>query len=258
LRVTIHFIGAGPGAPDLITVRGRDLIARCPVCLYAGSLVPREMLAHCPEGARIIDTAPMSLDEIVAEFVRATEAAEDVARLQSGDLSIWSAFGEQARRLDDLGIAYTVTPGVPAFAAASAALRRELTVPELAQSLVLTRTPGRASSMPEGESLRVLAAARTTMAVHLSIHAIDHVVAELMPAYGPDCPVAIVYRASWPDECILSGTLANIAERVAEAALERSAIILVGPALGEGDFAESALYNAEYRRRFRELPGSVR
>jgi precorrin-4/cobalt-precorrin-4 C11-methyltransferase len=256
--VTVHFIGAGPGAPDLVTVRGRDLIARCPVCLYAGSLVPREMLAYCPAGARVVDTAPMSLEEIVAEFVRATEAGEDVARLQSGDLSIWSAFGEQARRLDELGIAYTVTPGVPAFAAASAALRRELTVPELAQSLVLTRIPGRASSMPEGESLRVLAAARTTMAVHLSIHAIDHVVAELMPAYGPDCPVAIVYRASWPDECILSGTLANIAERVAEAALERSAIILVGPALGEGDFAESALYNAEYRRRFRELPGFVR
>jgi precorrin-4/cobalt-precorrin-4 C11-methyltransferase len=255
--VTIHFVGAGPGAPDLITVRGRDLIARCPVCLYAGSLVPREMLAYCPAGARIIDTAPMSLDEMVAEFVRATEAGEDVARLHSGDLSIWSAFGEQARRLDDLGIAYTVTPGVPAFAAASAALRRELTVPELAQSLVLTRTPGRASSMPEGESLRVLAAARTTMAVHLSIHAIDHVVAELMPAYGADCPVAIVYRASWADECILRGTLASIAEMVADAALERSAIIFVGPALGEGDFADSALYNAEYRRRFRELPGLV-
>jgi precorrin-4/cobalt-precorrin-4 C11-methyltransferase len=255
--VTIHFIGAGPGAPDLITVRGRDLIARCPVCLYAGSLVPREMLAHCPEGARIIDTAPMSLDEIIAEFVRATDAAEDVARLQSGDLSIWSAFSEQARRLDKLGIAYTVTPGVPAFAAASAALRRELTVPEVAQSLVLTRMPGRASSMPEGESLRVLAAARTTMAVHLSIHAIDHVVAELMPAYGADCPVAIVYRASWADECILRGTLASIAEMVADAALERSAIIFVGPALGEGDFADSALYNAEYRRRFRELPGLV-
>jgi precorrin-4/cobalt-precorrin-4 C11-methyltransferase len=256
--VTIHFIGAGPGAPDLITVRGRDLIARCPVCLYAGSLVPREMLAYCPAGARIVDTAPMSLDEIMAEFVRATEAGEDVARLQSGDLSIWSAFGEQARRLDELGIAYTVTPGVPAFAAASAALRKELTVPELAQSLVLTRTQGRASAMPESESLRVLAAARTTMAVHLSIHAIDHVVAELMPAYGPDCPVAIVYRASWPDECILRGTLASIAEMVADAALERSAIILVGPALGEGSFGESALYNAEYRRRFRELPGLLR
>src|SRR5437764_2326470 len=182
MRVTIHFIGAGPGAVDLITVRGRDLIARCPVCLYAGSLVPREMLAHCPEGARIVDTASMSLDEIVAEFVRATDAGEDVARLHSGDLSIWSAFGEQARRLDELGIAYTVTPGVPAFAAASAALRKELTIPGLAQSLVLTRTQGRASSMPASETLRTLAAARTTMAIHLSIQAIEHVVSELMPA----------------------------------------------------------------------------
>jgi precorrin-4/cobalt-precorrin-4 C11-methyltransferase len=256
--VTIHFIGAGPGAPDLITVRGRDLIARCSVCLYAGSLVPREMLAHCPDGARIIDTAPMSLDEIIAEFVRATDAAEDVARLQSGDLSIWSAFGEQARRLDTLGIAYTVTPGVPAFAAASAALRKELTVPELAQSLVLTRTPGRASSMPGSESLRTLAASRATMAIHLSIHAIDRVVAELMPAYGADCPVAVVYRASWPDERILRGTLLTIADRVADAALERSALILVGPALGEGDFAESSLYNADYRRRFRQPAGLSR
>jgi precorrin-4/cobalt-precorrin-4 C11-methyltransferase len=258
MRVTIHFIGAGPGAPDLITVRGRDLIARCPVCLYAGSLVPREMLAHCPQGARIVDTAPMSLGEIVAEFIRATDAGEDVARLHSGDLSIWSAFGEQARRLDELGIAYTVTPGVPAFAAASAALRKELTVPELAQSLVLTRTQGRASSMPASETLGTLAAARTTMAIHLSIHALDRVVAELLPAYGADCPVAIVYRASWPDERILRGTLATIAEIVAGAALERSALILVGPALGEGAFAESALYNSDYRRRFRERPGVAR
>jgi precorrin-4/cobalt-precorrin-4 C11-methyltransferase len=254
--VTIHFIGAGPGAPDLITVRGRDLIARCPVCLYAGSLVPREMLAYCPAGARVVDTAPMSLDEIIAEFVRATEAGEDVARLHSGDLSIWSAFGEQARRLDELGIPYTVTPGVPAFAAASAALRKELTVPELAQSLVLTRTQGRASAVPEGENLRTFAAARTTMAIHLSIHAIERVVTELLPAYGPDCPVAIVYRASWPDERILSGTLATIVELVASAGLERSAIILVGPALGEKKFAESALYDPEYRRRFREQAGA--
>jgi precorrin-4/cobalt-precorrin-4 C11-methyltransferase len=254
--VTVHFIGAGPGAPDLITLRGRDLIARCAVCLYAGSLVPRELLAHCPDGARIIDTAPMSLDEIIAECVRATEAGEDVARLHSGDLSIWSAFGEQARRLDELGIAYTVTPGVPAFAAASAALRRELTVPELAQSLVLTRTPGRASAMPASETLRTFAAARSTMAIHLSIHAIETVVSELMPAYGPDCPVAIVYRASWPQERILRGTLATIGEMVADGALESSAIILVGPALGQGDFAESALYNADYRRRFRENSGA--
>ena len=255
--MTVHFIGAGPGAPDLITLRGRDLIARSPICLYAGSLVPGELLAHCPKGARIVDTAAMSLDEIIAEFVRATATGEDVARLHSGDLSIWSAFGEQARRLDELAIPYTVTPGVPAFAAASAALRQELTVPELAQSLVLTRTPGRASAMPETETLRTFAAARASMAIHLSIHVIDRVVAELMPAYGPDCPVAIVYRASWPDECILRGTLATIAGMVAEAALEHSALILVGPALGEGDFAESALYNPDYRRRFRENTGAT-
>ncbi len=254
--MTIHFIGAGPGAADLITVRGRDLIARCPVCLYAGSLVPREILAHCPQGARIVDTAPMSLDEIVAEFVRANDAGADVARLHSGDLSIWSAFGEQARRLDELGISYTVTPGVPAFAAASAALRKELTVPELAQSLILTRTQGRASSMPQTESLRTFAAARTTMAIHLSIHALAHVIEELTPAYGGDCPVAVVYRASWPDERILRGTFRTIAEQVAEAGLERTALILVGPALGDGDFADSALYSPEYRRRFREPSGA--
>jgi precorrin-4/cobalt-precorrin-4 C11-methyltransferase len=255
--MTVHFIGAGPGAPDLITVRGRDLIARCPVCLYAGSLVPREMLAHCPEGARIVDTAPLSLDEIIGECIRATEAGEDVARLHSGDLSIWSAFGEQARRLDALGIANTVTPGVPAFAAASAALRKELTVPELAQSLVLTRTPGRASAMPPRESLRSFAAARTTMAIHLSIHAIAQVVADLLPAYGGQCPVAVVYRASWPDERIVRGTLESIAGLVGEAALERTALILVGPALGDGDFAESSLYDPDYRRRFRQQPGAT-
>jgi precorrin-4/cobalt-precorrin-4 C11-methyltransferase len=253
--MTVHFIGAGPGAPDLITVRGRDLIARCPVCLFAGSLVPRDLLAHCPAGARVVDTAPMSLDEIIGECVRAAHAGEDVARLHSGDLSIWSAFGEQARRLDELGIAYTVTPGVPAFAAASAALRKELTVPELAQSLVLTRTPGRASAMPPSETLRTFAAARTSMAIHLSIHTIEQVVADLMPAYGPECPVAVVYRASWPNERILRGTLANIAGLVGEAALERTALILVGPALADGDFAESSLYSPEYRRRFRDPSG---
>jgi precorrin-4/cobalt-precorrin-4 C11-methyltransferase len=199
----------------------------------------------------------MSLDAIVAEYSRATAGGEDVARLHSGDLSIWSAFGEQARRLDELGIAYTVTPGVPAFAAASAALRKELTAPEIAQSLILTRTQGRASAMPASENLRTLAAARATMAIHLSIHAIERVVTELMPAYGADCPVAVVYRASWPDERILRGTLTTIAGVVAEAGLERSALILVGPALADGTFAESALYSTDYPRRFREQAGAV-
>ena len=249
--MTVHFIGAGPGAPDLITLRGRDLLARCPVCLFAGSLVPRDLLAHGPPGARIVDPAPMTLETIVAEFARAEAAGEDVARLHSGDLSVWSAMGEQIRELDRLGIPYTVTPGVPSFAAAAAALGRELTLPEVAQSLVLTRTSGRASAMPEREKLASFAATGATLAVHLSIHVLARVVAEVTPHYGADCPVAIVYRASWPDERILRGTLATILAEAASANLERTAIILIGPALGRDDFRTSALYDAEYHRRFR-------
>jgi precorrin-4/cobalt-precorrin-4 C11-methyltransferase len=249
--MTVHFIGAGPGAADLITLRGRDLIARCPVCLYAGSLVPKELLGFCPPGARIVDTAPMALEAITAEFLRAHRNGEDVARLHSGDLSIWSAMGEQLRELDRLGIPYTVTPGVPSFAAAAAALKRELTLPEVAQSLILTRTSGRASAMPPRETLSTFAASGTTLAIHLSIHAIEKVVAELSPLYGADCPVAIVFRASWPDETIIEGTLASIAEDVAAAKLERTALIFVGPALAARDFRASALYDADYQRRFR-------
>jgi precorrin-4/cobalt-precorrin-4 C11-methyltransferase len=249
--VTIHFIGAGPGAPDLITVRGRDLIARCPVCLYAGSLVPRALLDHCPPGARIVDTAPMSLDEIVEECRRATGDEQDVARLHSGDLSIWSALGEQLRRLDAAGIAYTVTPGVPSFAAAAAVLGQELTLPEVAQSVVLTRTSGRASAMPAGEDLKAFAATGATLAVHLSIHVLDKVVAELTPFYGADCGVAVVYRATWPDERIVRGTLATIAAEIAKTPMERTALILVGKVLGTRDFRESALYDPGYQRRFR-------
>ncbi|WP_315739758.1 MULTISPECIES: precorrin-4 C(11)-methyltransferase [unclassified Bradyrhizobium] len=249
--MTVHFIGAGPGAADLITLRGRDLIARCPVCLYAGSLVPQALLDHCPPGARIVDTAPMSLDEIVAEIERATLAGEDVARLHSGDLSIWSALGEQLRRLDALRIPYTITPGVPSFAAAAAALGRELTLPGLAQSVVLTRTSGRASAMPETEQLSLFAQSRATLAIHLSIHVLDKVVEELRPHYGDDCPVAIVYRASWPDQLILTGTLATIVGQITTSAVERTALILVGRALAAEDFRDSALYDADYQRRFR-------
>lgn len=249
--MTVHFIGAGPGAPDLITVRGRDLIARSPVCLHAGSLVPPALLDHCPKGARIVDTAPMSLDEIEAEFVRAHAAGQDVARLHSGDLSVWSAMGEQLRRLERLGIPFTITPGVPAFAAAAAAIGRELTLPEVAQSVVLTRTPGRASSMPARETLPAFAATGATLAVHLSIHAIDWVVADLVPHYGADCPVAVVHRASWPDERIVRGTLGTIEAQLAAAPMERTALILVGPALGADDFRESALYDPGYQRRYR-------
>ncbi|HSI00698.1 MAG TPA: precorrin-4 C(11)-methyltransferase [Reyranella sp.] len=249
--MTVHFIGAGPGAPDLITVRGRDLIARCPVCLYAGSLVPTALLDHCPLGARIVDTAPMSLDEIVAECIGATEAGHDVARLHSGDLSVWSAMGEQLRRLDAAGIPYTVTPGVPSFAAAAAALAQELTLPEVAQTVVLTRTSGRASGMPAGEALAAYAATGATLVIHLSIHVLDKVVAELLPFYGAECAAAVVYRASWPDERIIRGTLATIAGDVARQPIERTALILVGKVLSARDFRNSALYDAAYQRRFR-------
>jgi precorrin-4/cobalt-precorrin-4 C11-methyltransferase len=249
--MTVHFIGAGPGAADLITIRGRDLIARSPVCLYAGSLVPAALLTHCPPGAEIVDTAPLTLDEIIKRIEKATKDGKDVARLHSGDLSVWSALGEQLRRLDPLKISYTITPGVPAFAAASAALARELTLPEVAQSVVLTRTTGRASSMPPSETLEAFATTRATLAVHLSIHAIADVVQRLLPFYGPDCPAAVVYRASWPEEQIVRGTLATIAAQTAELAVERTALILVGEALGRDDFRESALYSVDYRRRFR-------
>ncbi|RZM04591.1 MAG: precorrin-4 C(11)-methyltransferase [Variovorax sp.] len=248
--MTIHFIGAGPGAPDLLTLRGRDLIARCPVCLYAGSLVPREILVHCPPGARIVDTAPLDLDAIAAEFATAHAAGHDVARLHSGDLSVWSAMGEQLRRLRALGIPYTVTPGVPSFAAAAAALGAELTLPGLAQSVVLTRTSGRASAMPERETLAAFAATGATLALHLSIHRLADVVAELVPFHGGGCPVAVVYRASWPDERIVRATLDTIEAAMGEG-VERTALILVGPALAAEDFADSRLYAADYDRRFR-------
>ncbi|HET7446873.1 MAG TPA: precorrin-4 C(11)-methyltransferase [Methyloceanibacter sp.] len=249
--MTVHFIGAGPGAADLITVRGRDLIVSCPVCLYAGSIIPRELLAFCAPGARIVDTAPMSLDEIEAEFVAAHEEGLDVARLQSGDLSVFSALAEQLRRLDRRGIPYTLTPGVPAFAAAAAALGRELTVPEIAQSVVLTRVSGRASRMPEGESLAAFAATGATLAIHLAIHALDRVVAELIPFYGADCPVAVVADASRPEEKIVRGTLGDIGARLLAQPIERTALILVGRTLAAGDFRDSAVYDANYRRRFR-------
>jgi precorrin-4/cobalt-precorrin-4 C11-methyltransferase len=237
-------------------VRGRDLVARCPVCLYAGSIVPPELLALCPLGARIVDTAPMSLDEIEAECVRAHAAGEDVARLHSGDLSIYSALAEQLRRLARHGIPYTLTPGVPAFAAAAAALGTELTVPEVAQSVVLTRMPGRASAMPKAEQLAAFAATGATLAIHLAIPAIETIVRELTPFYGADCPAAVVVRASWPQELILRGTLGDIAAKVAAAPIERTALVLVGRALDAKEFRDSALYDPDYRRRFRGGEGS--
>lgn len=249
--MTVHFIGAGPGAPDLITIRGRDLIAACPVCLYAGSLVPEALLSHCPPGARIVNTAPLSLDEIMAEIAAAHEAGHDVARLHSGDLSVWSAMGEQLRRLRAMGIPYDVTPGVPSFAAAAALLGAELTLPGVAQSVVLTRTSGRASAMPEGESLENFARTGATLAIHLSVHVLADVVARLSPHYGTDCPVAVVFRASWPDQKVVRATLGTIETAIGEG--ERTALILVGRAIGAEEFDESRLYAGDYDRRYRPV-----
>jgi precorrin-4/cobalt-precorrin-4 C11-methyltransferase len=249
--VTVHFIGAGPGAADLITVRGRDILARCPVCMYAGSLVPPELLAHCPAGARLIDSAPLTLDQIEAHYLETHEAGLDVARLHSGDLSIYSALAEQLRRLQRHGIPYTLTTGVPAFAAAAAVLGRELTVPGLAQSVVLTRMPGRASRMPEGERLPAFAASGATLAIHLAIQALDAIVEQLTPHYGADCPVAVVMRASWPDERVLRGTLGDIRAKLAVEPMERTALVFVGRCLEAENFEESALYSTDYHRRFR-------
>lgn len=252
--MTVHFIGAGPGAADLITVRGRDLIARCPVCLYAGSIVPAELLTYCPPEARVVDTAPLTLDEIEAEFARAHATGQDVARLHSGDLSIYSALAEQLRRLERLAIPYTLTPGVPAFAAAAATLGRELTVPEVAQSVVLTRLSGRASPMPPAERLEAFAATGATLAIHLAIHRLEEVVQTLSPIYGPDCPAAVVARASWPDEQVVRGRLDTLVANVATLELQRTALILVGRALDAGAFRDSALYDPAHVRRFRGMP----
>ena len=242
--MTVHFIGAGPGAADLITVRGLRLLGSCPVCLYAGSLVPAELLASCPDGARLVDTARLSLDEIVAELVEAHRQGLDVARLCSGDPSIYSAISEQVRRLDTVGVPYDVTPGVPAFAAAAAVLRRELTVPEVGQTVVLTRTQERSTAMPPGERLEVLAASGATLVLHLAVQLIEQVVAELTPGYGSDCPVAVVAEASMPGEQVLRGTLADIAGQVLAAGIRRTAVIVVGPVLAAADFPDSHLYSA--------------
>jgi precorrin-4/cobalt-precorrin-4 C11-methyltransferase len=242
-EVTVHFIGAGPGAPDLLTLRARDLIAAAPTCLYAGALVPPEILAHAPAGARLVDTQDLDLDAIVAELAAAHARGEDVARLHSGDLSIYSAAAEQMRRLDALGIPWDVCPGVPAFAAAAAALRRELTLPEVAQTVILTRHGARASAMPPGEELAGLAAHGATLVVHLGAQAIEAIAATLVPHYGAACPAAVVARASRPDELVLRGTLADIAEQTQAAGVRRTATIVVGPALAAEGFRDSHLYS---------------
>jgi precorrin-4/cobalt-precorrin-4 C11-methyltransferase len=248
--MTVHFIGAGPGAPDLITVRGLRLIERCQVCLYAGSLVPREVVAAAPPGARIVDTAPLTLDEIIAEIAAAHARGLDIARVHSGDPSLYGAIGEQMRRLDPLGIPFDVTPGVPAFAAAAAALARELTLPGVAQTLILTRTATRASAMPEGESLDRLAATGATLAIHLSIANLSRVVRTCLPFYGEDCPAVVAYRISWPDERLICGTLGDIRGKTKRARITRTALILVGRAL-TGDGIDSRLYAADHHHALR-------
>jgi precorrin-4/cobalt-precorrin-4 C11-methyltransferase len=248
-EVTVHFIGAGPGAADLITLRAQRLIASCPVCLYAGALVPPEVLGHADADAELIDTQGLDLDAIVNHLRRAQEDGKDVARLQSGDLSIYSATAEQTRRLDELGIPWDMTPGVPAFAAAAASLRQELTLPGVAQTVILTRHSKRATALPDGEELSGLAAHGTTLVIHLGTQAIEEIAATVEPHYGAGCPAAVVARASWPDEVILRGTVATIAAHVRDAGLRRTATILIGPALEAREFAESHLYSAARERQ---------
>ncbi len=244
--MTVYFIGAGPGAPDLITVRGLKLVERCPVCLYAGSLVPREIVTAAPADALVMDTAPLHLDQIVAAMEKAEAAGQDVARVHSGDPSIYGAIAEQMRRLDELGIAYEVVPGVPAFAGVAAQLKTELTLPEIAQTVIITRTGMKASAMPEGEQLETLGRSGATLAIHLSIRNLDYVRSALAPHYGEDCPVVIAYRATWPDELYIRTTLADMKAEVRKAKITRTALIMVGRVLGEVAFRDSALYDADY------------
>lgn len=244
--MTVHFIGAGPGAPDLITVRGLTLIRRCPVCLYAGSLVPPEVVAEAPQFARVVDTASMTLDEILAEIEQAHAVGQDVARVHSGDPSLYGAVAEQMRRLEALNIPYEIVPGVPAFAAAAAALGRELTLPEVSQTVILTRTAVRSSKMPDGEDLATLGASKATLCLHLSVNNLAHVVDALVPSYGGDCPVAVVYRASWPDQRVIRGRLDDIRDKVKAAGITRTALVLVGRVLEPGDFIDSKLYDPEH------------
>ncbi|WOX23143.1 precorrin-4 C(11)-methyltransferase [Streptomyces solicathayae] len=246
--MTVYFIGAGPGAADLITVRGARTLASCGVCLYAGSLVPRELLAECPPDARLIDTANLDLDRIVAEIVRAHEEGHDVARLHSGDPSVFSAVAEQMRRLDAAGIPYEVVPGVPAFAAAAAALKRELTVPTVGQTVILTRIAQQATPMPEGEDLATLGRSGALLVLHLAARYVDRVVAELLPHYGAQCPAAVVAMASRPDELILRGTLDDIAQQVKDAGVTKTAVILVGRTLAASQFRDSHLYDPARER----------
>jgi precorrin-4/cobalt-precorrin-4 C11-methyltransferase len=252
--MTVHFIGAGPGAADLLTLRAVQLIEGSPVCVYAGSYVGADILAHCPPGATLIDSSGLNLDQITDQLVSADSSGLDVARLCSGDPSIYSALAEQARRLDAAGVAWDVTPGVPAYAAAAAILRRELTVPELTQTVILTRTAVESTPLPEAESLAYLASSRATLVLHLAIRHIRRLSSELVDAYGVDCPVAVVVNASQPDELVLQGTLTDIADQVEASGTRQAAVILVGHALQAKDFVESHLYSKRSRRTPLRMP----
>jgi precorrin-4/cobalt-precorrin-4 C11-methyltransferase len=242
--VTVYFIGAGPGAADLITVRGQRLIQRCEVCLYAGSIMPEDLLALCPPDARVVDTGPLDLEQIIAEIAAAHAEGHDVARLHSGDPSLYSAVAEQSRRLEELGIDYEIVPGVPAYAAAAAALGRELTVPGVAQTVTLTRVSTLSTAMPDGEDLTALAAHGATLVIHLAAHRIDEIVPDLLAGgYRLDTPAAVVAFASWPQETVLRGTLADIAVQMHDAAITRTAVIIVGDVLAAEGFPDSYLYS---------------
>ncbi len=247
----VHFIGAGPGDPELITVKGKRLIEECPVMLYAGSLVPPGIVALAKPGTLVIDTAPLHLDEIIGHIVAAQAAGKKVARVHSGDPSIYGAIAEQMRRLDALGIPYDVTPGVPAFAAAAALLKSELTLPDVSQTVIVTRTDGAASPMPAGEDLATLGRSGATMAIHLSVRNIHKVVGELTPHYGADCPVVVAYRVGWPDQHVIKGTLATIKEQVKATKITRTALIFVGRVFDTADFTDSRLYHADHKHILR-------
>jgi precorrin-4/cobalt-precorrin-4 C11-methyltransferase len=245
--VTVHFIGAGPGAADLLTIRAVRLIESSPVCVYAGTYVDAEILAHCPPDVTLIDSQHLDLDQITDHLVIADQRGTDVARLCSGDPSIYSALAEQTRRLDEVGVSWDVTPGVPAYAAAAAIIGRELTVPEVAQTVILTRTQAASTAMPASESLAYLAETRATMIIHLAIRRIRQICVELLPAYGPDCPVAVVANATQPTELVLRGTLSTIADMVESTGLRQAAVIMVGQALHAEEFVESHLYGKRRR-----------
>ncbi|MCV7412962.1 precorrin-4 C(11)-methyltransferase [Mycobacterium florentinum] len=248
--MTVYFIGAGPGAADLITVRGQRLLQRCQTCLYAGSIMPDDLLALCPPDAKIVDTGPLTLEQIIDELAAADGKGHDVARLHSGDPSLYSALAEQCRRLDMLGIGYEIVPGVPAFAAAAAALKRELTVPGVAQTVTLTRIATLSTPMPPGEDLPTLAQSGGTLVLHLAAAQIVTIVEQLRTnGYKPETPTAVVAFASWPQEITLRGTLETIADQMREAAITKTAVIIVGDVLAAQGFTDSYLYSKARRAK---------